>query len=85
LQICRFLDCAEKCQNFDLATAIHNASIDFRSINPVVRIIHNNDNANDNSNDNLLEGLEDRPTHTVDSMAMLLSAILPVKQLVGMP
>ena len=86
-QICRFLDCAEKCWNFNLATAICNASIDFRSINPVVGIIHDhdNDNANNDGNDNLLEGLGDRPTYTVNTTATLLSAISPAKQLVGMP
>ena len=28
-QICHFLDCADKCQWFDIATTIHEASIDF--------------------------------------------------------
>ena len=32
LQICRFLDRAEKCRLFDLSTSIHEAWVDFRSI-----------------------------------------------------
>jgi hypothetical protein len=30
-QICRYLDRADKCRRFDLATAVHNAGVDFRA------------------------------------------------------
>jgi hypothetical protein len=89
-QICRFLDRAEKCRRFDLATAIRDISIDFRSINPVVGIINDNDNddvdADDDDDDD--DNRRDRPTHTVDrldTMTGLHSTTPPVKQLAGMP
>ncbi|KAI0244974.1 hypothetical protein BJV78DRAFT_1142961, partial [Lactifluus subvellereus] len=84
-QICRFLDHAEKCRRFDLATAIRDASIDFRSIDPVVGIICDHDNDADDNDDNDLENLRDTPTHRLDTTAALLSTISPVKQLAGMP
>ena len=36
-QICRYLDREEKCRQFDMATAIREAQIDFRSLNNVDR------------------------------------------------
>jgi hypothetical protein len=68
-QICRYLDQAEKCQNFNLATAVHDASVDFWSANGsnFTELVKNP------------EPLENETYHQVDTMHALLLAITPTK------
>src|SRR3984885_5059663 len=72
-QICRYLDRAEKCRNFDLATAVHDASVDFRSTNGsnFTELVKNP------------EPPKNEICHQVDTTHTLLSAIIPTKQLAG--
>jgi hypothetical protein len=68
-QICHYLDCAEKCHLFDLATAVCEAGIDFRSL----------DNVSEGGNE-----AEDAEGHEkLDTTAALLSNINPVGSLTG--
>ena len=71
-QICRHLDWAEKCQNFNLATAVHDASVDFWSLNGsnLTELVENP------------KPPENKACHQVDTTHALLSAITPTKQLV---
>lgn len=77
-QICRHLDRAEKCRQFDLATAVHEASVDFRTIDDgtgIVGEIGESDDDDDNLN---LES-----PNTIATTVALLSAIVPTKPLSG--
>jgi hypothetical protein len=74
-QICRHLDRAEKCRQFDLATAIREARIDLRSLDD------NPDLEGDcDGDDGLSEAPEEPevPLHVVNTTAALLTHIRPV-------
>ena len=67
-QICRYLDRDEKCRQFDLATAIREAGIDFCPLNGPGKA----------TNFNLIDDLDDEPNDNslvIDSMSGLLSHI----------
>jgi hypothetical protein len=64
-QICRYLDRDEKCQQFDLATAIREARIDFRHLN----------GPGDANDCNLIDEPNDDSLVAIDSTSGLLSNI----------
>jgi hypothetical protein len=51
-QICRHLDRAEKCQRFDLATAVHEVYIDFQTIDDGTGMAGEIGESDDDDNDN---------------------------------
>ena len=83
-QICRYLDHAEKCQRFDLATAVRKACMDFHSndmgFGPDT---NNSDDGDDNNPIKCPEPPGDDPLHMVDTTHALLSMITPMTQLAG--
>lgn len=70
-QICRYLDRGDKCRRFDLATALHEAHVDFYDKDSAVE--DNSDSDNDS---------DDEP-QTLDTTASLLSAVKLPGRLVG--
>ena len=75
-QICRYLDRADKCQRFDIATAIREARVDFRFL------INNADpeNNDDNDNDNISKNPEEEDPQApsiISTTANLLTQIRP--------
>jgi hypothetical protein len=83
-QICRYLDRAEKCRRFDLATAVREARVDFRSND--MGFGPDTDNSDDGDDNNPIECPEppgDDPPQTVDTTHALLSTITPTTQLAG--
>jgi hypothetical protein len=73
-QICRYLDREEKCRQFDVATAIRKAGIDFR----LIIDLPGPENFNDD-----VENPEESPLSIVNTTADLLSHIQPVAPVSG--
>ena len=76
-QICRYLDRADKCRRFDVATAIHEARIDFRHLTD----LPGSESFNDD--DGLSENPEEDPLPIVSTTADLLTHIRPVAPVTG--
>jgi len=76
-QICHYLDHAEKCQQFDLAMAVHEALIDFWLIDGGPHNKGELQNAPDDKNDSLYdpEETEAKALDAVTSTATLLLAV----------
>jgi hypothetical protein len=68
--ICHYLDHAEKCCRFNLATAIHDAGVDFHALN-------------NTTSDDGEDGEGSVEYGTFDSTASLLSIINPISPLIG--
>jgi hypothetical protein len=79
-QICHHLDQAEKCQRFDLATAVHEVSIDFWTIDDGTGMVGEIGESDDDDDDNDFD-LES--PNAIATTAALLSAIVPTKPLSG--
>ncbi|KIL54380.1 hypothetical protein M378DRAFT_182564, partial [Amanita muscaria Koide BX008] len=73
-QICRFLDRADKCRRFDIATAIREARINFRFLTDDSGLVKNGDN------DSSCENPED---DIVSTTAALLTHIQPAAPVTG--
>jgi hypothetical protein len=82
-QICQYLDRADKCRRFDLATAVRDVDVDFRSSN--IKPHTNDDDDNDDDDDNPTASPEPPRDdfQIVDTTHALLSAITPTMQLTG--
>jgi hypothetical protein len=82
-QICQYLDHADKCRRFDLATAVRDVDVDFRSSN--IKPHTNDDDDNDNDDDDPTASPEPPRDdfQIVDTTHALLSAITPTMQLTG--
>ena len=72
-QICRNLDCTNKCRRFDLATSVHDTQVDFREAWDVINHCEVDDNHDD-------DGTDDQ---YITSTSSLLSHIQPVANLSG--
>jgi hypothetical protein len=81
-QICRYLDREEKCRQFDMATAIREAEIDFRSLPNADREYPDGRDDDDLSEDLGPEDPED-PFHATDPAQGLLSSIRTVAPVSG--
>jgi len=81
-QICQYLDCANKCQRFDLATTVCDVDVDFPSSNIKP---HTNDDDDDNDDDNPTASPEPPRDNfqIVNTTHALLLAITPTMQLTG--
>jgi hypothetical protein len=80
-QICCYLDREDKCQQFDLATAIHNAQTVFCSLpNDADR-----EYPDGGDEDDLCENPEEpeEPFHTIDTAQGLLTSVRPVAPVSG--
>jgi hypothetical protein len=76
-QICRHLDRADKCQRFDIATAIREARVDFRLFTDDLGPENNND-------DGLSENPEEEdPPSIISTTANLLTQIRPAAPVAG--
>ena len=82
-QICRFLDRADKCRRFDIATAIREAGIDFSF--PTHDPRSENNNNGDSDEDGIPENPEEPedPLPIVSTTAELLTHILPTSPAAG--
>ena len=76
-QICRYLDRADKCRRFDVATAIRDAHVDFRVLTNDPRP------EKDDEDDGLSENPEEDPLSVISTSAILLTHIQPVAPVVG--
>ena len=78
-QICCYLDRADKCQVFNLATAVRDASFDFRA-----RFGNtNNDDSDNDDNDDTAGTTDNRSTQNFIKTSTLLENIDPVFPLTG--
>ena len=77
-QICRYLDRADKCRRFDIATAIREAHIDFCHLTDLPGLENFNDD-----DDGLSENPEEDPLFSVGTTAALLTHIQPVAPVAG--
>lgn len=73
-QICRYLDRADKCRRFDLATAVREARIDFR-------IVPSGEKGFDSDDEEFLEGSEEHKM--CETTGSLLSHIKPINPTTG--
>ena len=78
-QICRHLDRRDKCQRFDLATSVRDASVDFRD--------HTipDDHLDTHDGNPYINTQGSRPPHTLSTTASLLTQIKPVSSLSSKP
>ena len=76
-QICHSLDRIDKCQRFDMATAIREAHVDFRFLT------NDPDPKNNFNNYNPSEDIEEDPISIIDTTATLITQIQPTASLTG--
>ena len=76
-QICHFLDCADKCQWFDIATAICEAHINFCSLTDDPGL------ESDGDDDRLCENPGEDPLSTISTTEALLTCIWPAAPVAG--
>ena len=76
-QICRSLDRADKCRRFDIATAIHEARVDFRFP------INDPGPENNDDDDGLSENPEEEDPLSITTSATLLTHIRPAAPVTG--
>jgi hypothetical protein len=76
-QICRYLDRADKCRGFDIATAVSDAQVDFKGNIGCTPETRENDEGDDE------DTISPEPLEALDSTSSLLARIQPVSALSG--